>query len=107
MATSDFGPTRRLFVTDINTKVNFLIGTDANLCVYSRRMVREPRQRSPYELTAANETIIHIYGTEVNVKSWFAMVIHVTFRDRGRDETHYWGRYFQFSQLYLIIKRKH
>jgi len=49
-------------VTDISTTVNFLIGTDADLCVYPR-MVREPRQRSPYKLTAAN-TIIHTYGTE-------------------------------------------
>lgn len=27
-------------------------------------MVRGPRQRSTYELSAANETVIHIYGTE-------------------------------------------
>jgi len=49
---------------DINTKVSFLIDTDADLCVYLRRMVCEPRQKSFYELIAANETIIHTYEME-------------------------------------------
>lgn len=65
MAADDSGhPTRRLFVTDIETKVNFLIDTGADLCVYPRSMIRGPRQRSPYELSAANKTIIYTYGTE-------------------------------------------
>ncbi|XP_011169724.1 uncharacterized protein LOC105202758 [Solenopsis invicta] len=66
MAASDSGQLtrRRLFVTDHDTRVSFLIDTGADLCVYLRRMVRGPRQKSNYELSAANRTIIHTYGTE-------------------------------------------
>lgn len=46
--------TRRLFMTDAETKIAFLIDTGADLCVFPRRMIRGPRQRSTYELSAAN-----------------------------------------------------
>jgi len=65
MAASDAGhPTRRFFTTDCNTGISFLIDTGADLCVYPRKMVRGQRQKSSYELSAANGTIIHTYGTE-------------------------------------------
>lgn len=65
VAASDSGHgARRLFVTDASSRVNFLVDTGADLCVYPRRMVRGPRQRSTYELSAANGTPIYTYGTE-------------------------------------------
>ncbi|XP_018368250.1 PREDICTED: uncharacterized protein LOC108764483 [Trachymyrmex cornetzi] len=36
----------------------------ADLCVYPRKMVRGPRKRSTYELSAANGSTIYTYGTE-------------------------------------------
>lgn len=65
MATGDSGQdARRLFVTDRGTRVDFLVDTGADLCVFPRKMVRGRRQRSTYELSAANGTVIHTYGTE-------------------------------------------
>jgi len=64
-AASDSGhPTRRLFLTDRVTGISFLIDMGADLCVYPRKMVRGQRSKSDYELSAANWTIIHTYGTE-------------------------------------------
>lgn len=51
-------------MTDATTKVSFLVDTGADLCVYPRKMVRGPRQRSDYELSAANGTVINTYGSE-------------------------------------------
>jgi len=66
IAASDSGhPTRRLFVTDRNTRINFLIDTGADLCVYPRKMVQGPWQKSSYELSAAN----HPHLRHENVKS--------------------------------------
>ncbi|XP_018395959.1 PREDICTED: uncharacterized protein LOC108774366 [Cyphomyrmex costatus] len=65
MATDEAGhATRRLFVTDARTKVRFLVDTGADLCVFPRKMIRGPRQKSIYELSAANGTVINTYGTE-------------------------------------------
>lgn len=65
MTAGDSGQdSRRLFVTDRDTRVNFLVDTGADLCVFPRKMVRGRRQRSTYELSAANGTVIHTYGTE-------------------------------------------
>lgn len=65
MAADDSCPTssRRIFVTDAASKTQFLIDTGADLCVYPRRYIREPREKSTYELAAANGTTIHTYGT--------------------------------------------
>jgi hypothetical protein len=65
MTASDPGHlARRLFVTDRETRISFLIDTGADLCVYPRKLTRGPRQKSTYELSAANGTVIHTYGTE-------------------------------------------
>lgn len=65
MAPNEISPTtsRRLFVTDRTTQKRFLVDTGADLCVYPRTYLPEPRTRSTYELTAANGTVIHTYGT--------------------------------------------
>jgi len=57
--------TCRLFVTDRETRQDFLIDTGADLCVYPRKYIRGPRQRSTYELAAANGTTIYTYGQQL------------------------------------------
>lgn len=52
----------RLFITDRCTKINFLVDTGADLCIHPRRLVRERRTRSRYELYAANNSTIATYG---------------------------------------------
>ncbi|CAK9819243.1 SGCZ [Anthophora plagiata] len=54
---------RRLFITDNASKTQFLIDTGADLCVFPRQLLRGPRERSNYVLTAANGTAINTYGT--------------------------------------------
>lgn len=64
MAASDPSPpTRRLFITDRESQVNYLIDTSADLCVYPRVAIRGQLKKSAYELAAANGTTIHTYGT--------------------------------------------
>ena len=64
MEASDPSPASlRLFVTDRNSKKGFLIDTGADLCVYPRTFLREPREKSTYELLAANNSVIATYGT--------------------------------------------
>ncbi|XP_051156392.1 uncharacterized protein LOC127278635 [Leptopilina boulardi] len=55
---------RRLFVTDQSTKTQFLIDTGADLCVFPRTMVPGRREKTNYELYAANGTLIATYGFE-------------------------------------------
>lgn len=52
----------RLFLTDRKTKVQYLIDTGSDLCVYPRSLVRGPRTKTKYELFAANNTTIATYG---------------------------------------------
>lgn len=63
MTANDPNPaSRRLFITDNASKTQFLVDTGADLCVFPRQMVRGPRERSDYQLTAANGTVINTYG---------------------------------------------
>lgn len=55
--------TGRLFVTDRTTKVQYLIDTGSDLCVFPRSAVREPRSKTKYLLFAANGTAISTYGS--------------------------------------------
>ena len=65
MATDDTRPTsfRRIFVTDRRSKLQFLIDTGADLCVFPRSRLQVPRMTSAYELCAANGSSIATYGT--------------------------------------------
>lgn len=54
--------TSRLFITDRKTKVQYLVDTGSDLCVFPRSAVREPRIKTQYELFAANGSIISTYG---------------------------------------------
>ena len=64
MAASDSSPaTRRLFITDRESQVEYLIDTGADLCVYPRTSVRGPVRKTTYELAAANDSTIATYGS--------------------------------------------
>lgn len=64
MATSGCqSPASRLFVTDKNTKRQFLVDTGSDVCVYPiKLLVNQRRNKSKYELFAANGTNISTYG---------------------------------------------
>ncbi|XP_075990274.1 uncharacterized protein LOC142985920 [Anticarsia gemmatalis] len=63
MATNDCPPLPgRLFVTDRKTKVQFLVDTGSDLCVYPRHALHERRDKSNYQLSAANGSVIATYG---------------------------------------------
>lgn len=64
MATSDCPPstTGRLYVTDKKSKVQFLVDTGSDLCVYPRHQLSECRDKTNYQLRAANGTMINTYG---------------------------------------------
>lgn len=63
MATSD-SPTNsgRLFVTDRKTKMQFLIDTGSDLCVFPRSALHARRPPTNYQLYAANGSVIKTYG---------------------------------------------
>jgi len=46
-------------------QINFLIDPGADLCAYPRKFSRGQQYKSDYELSAANETVIKTYGTEL------------------------------------------
>ena len=52
----------RLFVMDRNSKQRYLVDTGSNMCVYPRRLLPGHRERTDYNLYAANGTIIPTYG---------------------------------------------
>lgn len=54
--------TGRLFVTDHASKMQFLVDTGSDLCVFPRSAVRTPCTKTKYDLTAANNSVIHTYG---------------------------------------------
>lgn len=57
---------RRLFIVDVTSGERYLVDTGADLCIYPVSFLgKKPSQPSPYQLTAANGSIIHTYGTVV------------------------------------------
>ena len=52
----------RLFVTDRKSKMQFLVDTGSDLCVFPRTALRERRSPTNYQLYAANGTSISTYG---------------------------------------------
>lgn len=63
MATDDCpSTTGRLFVTDRQSKVQFLVDTGSDLCVFPRSALRERRSCTDFKLSAANGTEISTYG---------------------------------------------
>lgn len=63
-AASDcFNSSHRLFVTDVISKRQFLADSGSDLSIYPKKLLQERRQRTDYELSAANESPIPTYGT--------------------------------------------
>lgn len=63
MATDDCPASgSRLFITDRDSNVQFLIDTGSDICVYPRSALREPRSKTNYQLCAANGSYINTYG---------------------------------------------
>ncbi|XP_076761796.1 uncharacterized protein LOC143429857 [Xylocopa sonorina] len=62
-AATNKGPaTSRLFVTDRATKEEVLVDTGSYLCVYPRTHIKGRIQMTEYQLCAANNIVINIYG---------------------------------------------
>ncbi|XP_026482115.1 uncharacterized protein LOC113389276 [Ctenocephalides felis] len=53
---------RRLFISDRRTKVQFLVDTGSDICVYPRRLTAKLNLQLNYTLSAANGTNIRTYG---------------------------------------------
>jgi hypothetical protein len=52
----------RLFITDRVSKLRFLVDTGSDLCVFPRRHFPGRKERTGYDLFAANGTPIPTYG---------------------------------------------
>jgi hypothetical protein len=48
----------RLFITDRNSKLRYLVDTGSDMCVYPRKLLPERRERTDYDLYVANGTTI-------------------------------------------------
>lgn len=76
----------RLFISDRNTNTQFLVDTGSDLCVYPRSAISERRDKTSYQLCAANGTVIDTYGyLELNLNfglrrnfQWRFIVANVT-----------------------------
>lgn len=66
--------TNRLFITDSTSKLQYLVDTGSDLCVYPVSFLRaQRRHKTNYELYAANNTIIATYG-------WFSLSLDLGLR---------------------------
>lgn len=100
MATSDSQHVPgRLFVSDRKTKMQFLVDTGSDLCVFPRTALRERRSPTSYKLYAANGTAIATYGfahLELNLGlrrayQWRFIVADVTKAIIGVDFLSFYG----------------
>ncbi|KAI5724764.1 hypothetical protein M8J77_006869 [Diaphorina citri] len=100
MAASEPSPTpltRRLFITEGTTKLQFLVDTGTDLCVFPRSATSGRREKSDYVLSAANSTDIHTYDTVTlslnlglrRVFTWRFVVADVSKPIIGADFLHY------------------
>jgi hypothetical protein len=55
-------PTGRRFITDRISSLRFLVDTGSDLCAFHRKLVPERKERTSYDLFAANGTPIPTYG---------------------------------------------
>ncbi|XP_017795936.1 PREDICTED: uncharacterized protein LOC108577308 [Habropoda laboriosa] len=64
-AISDGPKTSRLFITDCETRTEYLVDTGSDLCVYPRTRITGQVKKTPYEMFAANRSTISTYGVRV------------------------------------------
>lgn len=58
----DYSQQNRLFIVDQNSKLNFLIDTDADVSVLPKQYVKNCKESVDFKLYAANGSIINTYG---------------------------------------------
>lgn len=103
-------PPSRLQVSDRKSKLQFLIDTGSDLCVVPRTSLQGPRQRTTYELYAANGSIIPTYGwTQLHLDlglrrdfSWRFVVADVTHPIIGVDFLSYYNLLVDIRHKRLI-----
>ncbi|XP_054287805.1 uncharacterized protein LOC129003534 [Macrosteles quadrilineatus] len=62
-ATDCQAPSRRIFVSDQKSNLRFLIDTGSDVSCYPKRLLRDRRTSTDFELSAANGSTIKTYGT--------------------------------------------
>ncbi|XP_033228969.1 uncharacterized protein LOC117180584 [Belonocnema kinseyi] len=100
----------RLFVTDRDTKTQYLVDTGADLCVFPRAVTRGRRPKTSYELYAANDSTIATYGFETltlnlglrHAYSWRFVITDVTKPIIGVDFLHHYGLLIDIRNQKLI-----
>lgn len=110
MAVNDCNTSSRLFITDQHSKMQFLVDTGSDLCVFPRSSVKERRQKTKYELFAANGSVISTYGStqlELNLGlrrafSWRFVVADVTKPIIGVDFLSFYGLLVDIRNQRLI-----
>jgi hypothetical protein len=55
-------PTGSLFITDRVNNLRVLVDTGSDLCVFPRKLIPGPKERTSYDLFAVNGTTIPTYG---------------------------------------------
>jgi hypothetical protein len=66
-------PTGRLFITDRVSKLRFLIDTGSDLCVFPRKLIPGPQERTSYDLFAVN-------GTNIPTYVWHKITLNIGLR---------------------------
>lgn len=62
MATDDSPNAGRLFVTDKHSAMKFLVDTGSDLCVFPKSVAKGHKEKTSYQLCAANGSAINTYG---------------------------------------------
>lgn len=109
-ATDNVSSTRRLFVTDFDTKKQYLIDSGADLSVFPRKFMRGPLKRTSFDLTAANGSIIGTYGSSaINLNfglrksfSWKFVIADVAKPIIGADFIAHFGLLIDLKHKRLI-----
>lgn len=108
MATADCPSSAgRLFVTDRRSKMQFLVDTGSELCVYPRSALQQRRPKTDYQLSAANGSPIDTFGyvtldLDLSLRrdySWRFIVAEVTKPIIGAD-------FLRFYNLVVDIRNQ-
>lgn len=89
----------RLFVTDTNTRTQFLVDTGSDLCVFPHKLTKGNVNKCPYKLFAANGSLISTFGCVSLLLNfglgrdftWKFVVADVAFPIIGADFLKYFG----------------
>jgi len=100
----------RLFITDRASKRRYLVDTGSDLCVFPRKLLPGRRERTDYNLYAANGTTIPTYGwisQNLNLGLrrdfvWRFVVANVQIPIIGVDLLSYYGRIIDCRNNHLL-----